>query len=146
MKELIFSLFSSLGQRLALLLLVGTTAITTGTAVSKLISRPSSSRAAEKTETAAEPSTTVPEGVEAPVEGGSPVENQPSLTPAATAAASEVVPAPADQTVTPTTTPTATVTAFPPAPSVTRFEDGDDREDKEHEERYRDETEIENER
>ncbi len=37
MKELISELFSNLGQKLAMLLLVGTTALTTGTAVSKVV-------------------------------------------------------------------------------------------------------------
>lgn len=40
MKELLFSWFTNLGQKLVVLLLVGTTAVTTGSAVSKLVAAP----------------------------------------------------------------------------------------------------------
>jgi|CXWL01.1.fsa_nt_gi hypothetical protein len=39
MKEIIFSWFTNLGQKLAVLLLVGTTAVTTGSAVTKIAAR-----------------------------------------------------------------------------------------------------------
>jgi hypothetical protein len=41
MKEILFSFFSDIGQKLVVLMLIGTTALTTGSAVSKLVANPS---------------------------------------------------------------------------------------------------------
>ena len=40
MKEILYSFFSEIGQKLAVLILVGTTALTTGSAVSRLVANP----------------------------------------------------------------------------------------------------------
>lgn len=46
MKEIIFGFFTEIGQKLAMLLLVGTAALTTGSAVSKVITKPNLSEVA----------------------------------------------------------------------------------------------------
>ena len=59
MKEIISELFSNLGQKIAMLLLVGTTALTTGTAVSKVVMK----------QTGAEQKETRQEGIQLPDSG-----------------------------------------------------------------------------
>lgn len=109
MKELIFSLFSNLGQKLAAILLVGTAAVTTTTAYAKILGQPKKD---EQTQTEIDPTSTP----------------QPSITPEVIdKVVTEII------TVTPSPTkkinPTATLTPTPirqniqtnttPAPTIT---------------------------
>ncbi len=154
MKELILSFFSNLGQKLALLLLAGTTLVTTGSAVSKLVSKPHQAAASASGSTgqnqntnsagvAAEvisPTATIEPTVTdapTPIVTDSPI---PTVTDVPTPVATE--PPVITPSVTPSVTvsPTATST-LTPTPSVTQApsRDGgdDDREDSLNGERYR---------
>ena len=58
MKEILIGFFSGVGQKLVMLLLVGTTALTTGSAVSKLVNHSTNTLASTKTEALVETKTT----------------------------------------------------------------------------------------
>ena len=131
MREIIVEFFTNLGSKLAVLLLAGTTAITTGSAVVRLVSKPDETQASEWVLGAE--ITPVSETMRA---GGKPII---SPTPTLTITTEEKKPEKKSLIVVTTTSPTVT----PTITTGTGFVDDDDREDKEHEDRYIEEKEDE---
>ena len=149
MKEIIFNFFSQVGQKLAVLLLIGTTAVTTGSAVAKLVTKPPESHASDKAEVKAITKT------EDQVQSETGSETNQNLT-GQNGSTTLVVPtitiAPTLAPVIPTTTPTIHPSPSPavnrmpsltPTPKVnnpvvqdSRLGGDDDREDKQNEDRY----------